>query len=514
DLLAVEAPLALGSSDGERLGEVVSEDVLSGMAVDASEDLLAACLLLETSTSPAAAEARAVAQALEASPAERSASGEAALRPAALSAELRAALEERGTVEEILDRWRGLCDVNAETWAESPSRLEVRFLFGLCGALAMVEHSCRPNARTEWDAECRQVKLVAMEDLRTGQRVTRSYLDAAELLAPWPRRQELLLSGWGFRCGCARCVEESSNVTDTATTTEHLDLNRCAVGLPLDELVPQVRKAGKACQALGVPKVGTLQFLEGVLAKRRHANELLWLHGLGPPTPSEADEEEEEEEVTASEQAVPEELGMPWNIGNFAEETCLDTAEVRWNLKTRQLRIPNANVPAPMTKDECEAFKTKVHTELKFTYADATKRCASLPDLQKIRNGYFSYFKDERHPVSKEHGFTYDQLKDKSVFDPKNPKESYHIRHTEAMRKRCAVPLRTRWMVRSSQAYGWLPPIDDPKNGFGRGNLYHRDAMVLLACVTRSSRHGHSKGRGPQWMVESGRRGEGRRGSP
>eukprot|EP00913_Durusdinium_trenchii_P018080 g16989.t1 len=186
DLLAVEAPLALGSSDGERLGEVVSEDVLSGMA---------------------------------------------------------------------------------------------------------------------WDAECRQVKLVAMEDLRTGQRVTRSYLDAAELLAPWPRRQELLLSGWGFRCGCARCVEESSNVTDTATTTEHLDLNRCAVGLPLDELVPQVRKAGKACQALGVPKVGTLQFLEGVLAKRRHANELLWLHGLGPPTPSEADEEEEEEEVTASARA-------------------------------------------------------------------------------------------------------------------------------------------------------------------------------------------------------------------
>ena len=31
------------------------------------------------------------------------------------------------------------------------------------------------------------------------------------------------------------------------------------------------------------------------------------------------------------------------------------------------------------------------------------------------------------------------------------------------------------------EAYGWLPPIDDPKLGFGRGNLYHRDAMVRLA---------------------------------
>mmetsp|Transcript_42381 Transcript_42381/g.79019 ORF Transcript_42381/g.79019 Transcript_42381/m.79019 type:complete len:162 (-) Transcript_42381:175-660(-) len=141
------------------------------------------------------------------------------------------------------------------------------------------------------------------------------------------------------------------------------------------------------------------------------------------------------------------------------------------------MKIPLANVPAPMTKDECEAFKTKVHTELKFTYADATKRCASLPDLHKVKNAYFGYFKDERHPVSQEHGFTYDQLKDNSVFDPKNPKETFHIRHTEAMRKQCTVPLRTRWMVRSSQAYGWLPPIDDPKLGFGRGNKYHQDAM-------------------------------------
>lgn len=86
----------------------------------------------------------------------------------------------------------------------------------------------------------------------------------------------------------------------------------------------------------------------------------------------------------------------------------------------------------------------QVHTELKFTYADATKRCASLPDLHKIRNasssellngmesfnkasdngtvlrscpgntldvdfpqGYFGYFKDERHPVSKEPEVTF-----------------------------------------------------------------------------------------------------------
>eukprot|EP00930_Biecheleria_cincta_P028536 TRINITY_DN19920_c0_g1_i1.p1 TRINITY_DN19920_c0_g1~~TRINITY_DN19920_c0_g1_i1.p1 ORF type:complete len:161 (-),score=27.76 TRINITY_DN19920_c0_g1_i1:155-637(-) len=141
------------------------------------------------------------------------------------------------------------------------------------------------------------------------------------------------------------------------------------------------------------------------------------------------------------------------------------------------MKIPKAEVPAPLTSFQCDAFKSKVKTELKFTYQDATKRSSSLPDLHQVKNAYFGFFKDERHPVSHEHRYTYDQLKDISPFDPKNPKETYHIRHTEAVRKRCDAPLRTRWMVRSSQAYGWMPPIDDPKYGFGRGNLYHRDAM-------------------------------------
>lgn len=45
------------------------------------------------------------------------------------------------------------------------------------------------------------------------------------------------------------------------------------------------------------------------------------------------------------------------------------------------------------------------------------------------------------------------------------------------------------WFIVILEAYGWLPPIDDPKLGFGRGNLYHRDAMVLLAGYM--TLHGH-----------------------
>ena len=106
----------------------------------------------------------------------------------------------------------------------------------------------------------------------------------------------------------------------------------------------------------------------------------------------------------------------------------------------------------------------------------ATRLGAHLHCLSGRLQGYFGYFKDERHPVSKEHGFTYDQIKDNTVFDPRNQKDgelssllrAARRRSTistqrfgpkkpsmfaaKAMRKRCVVPLRTRWMVRTSQA--------------------------------------------------------------
>mmetsp|Transcript_8851 Transcript_8851/g.24813 ORF Transcript_8851/g.24813 Transcript_8851/m.24813 type:complete len:166 (-) Transcript_8851:61-558(-) len=139
--------------------------------------------------------------------------------------------------------------------------------------------------------------------------------------------------------------------------------------------------------------------------------------------------------------------------------------------------IPKANVPPPLTVYQCESFKNKVSKELHFTHLEGAKRSASLPDLHRQKNNYHGFFKDERHPVSQEHAFAYDQVKDSTAFDPKAPKETFHTNHTEAVRKRCARPLRTRWMVRSSQAYGWLPPIDDPKLGFGRSNIFFSDAM-------------------------------------
>mmetsp|Transcript_66195 Transcript_66195/g.173568 ORF Transcript_66195/g.173568 Transcript_66195/m.173568 type:complete len:153 (+) Transcript_66195:89-547(+) len=133
-------------------------------------------------------------------------------------------------------------------------------------------------------------------------------------------------------------------------------------------------------------------------------------------------------------------------------------------------KIPKANVPAPCTVDECINYKHKVKTELKNTYKDMNKRCESLPDLSRVNNSYFNYFKDPRFPVSEEHRFTYDQLKDTTPFNPKNARDTCHNEHTDEQRRRCSKHVRTQWMCKSSQAYGWLPPLDDPKVGFGKAN--------------------------------------------
>mmetsp|Transcript_21293 Transcript_21293/g.63580 ORF Transcript_21293/g.63580 Transcript_21293/m.63580 type:complete len:153 (-) Transcript_21293:71-529(-) len=133
-------------------------------------------------------------------------------------------------------------------------------------------------------------------------------------------------------------------------------------------------------------------------------------------------------------------------------------------------KIPQANVPAPTTMHECLNFKGKVKTELKHTYKDMNKRCASLPDLNKVNNSYFNYFKDQRFPVTQEHRFAYDQLKDNSGFDPNNKYDTCHPTHTEFERKRCVKHVRTMWPIKTSQTYGWLPPIDMPDVGNGKRN--------------------------------------------
>lgn len=268
ELLVKEKPLVLGSSDGLCLAEVCVE----GQDLDAADDLIASCILLETNAARDLQEARVVAGEL-ASTENQSEN----LLPC-LSDDVLETLAAHGSPSTILQRWRGICDINAETWAEFVDGPDgnIRFLFGLFGALALAEHSCHPNARAEWDEEEQAMRLVATEDIDAGQRVSRSYLDVGSLLSSASMRQDTLLRDWHFRCECCRCKDEVSGIRPFKGNDKGalaflaaLDLQRCVdTGLTLDEDFKEaVRAATSACAMYGLPAVGTLYFLQGVLAR-------------------------------------------------------------------------------------------------------------------------------------------------------------------------------------------------------------------------------------------------------
>ena len=271
ELLAKERPIALGSSDGRSLAEVCVECE----DLDAADDLIAACILLEMNTTGDAQEACAIAAELDASESESQLDH---LLPC-LSGDLIDTLTDAAA---SLRKWRGVCDVNAETWAEyvEGDNGNIRFLFGLFGALAMAEHSCQPNARVEWDVKQQTMRLVATEDIDAGQRVSRSYLDIVPLMSSVRLRQEALLTDWHFRCQCRRCKDEetSGSQLNGLDGVEDMDLQRCVEGdLKVDG--EAVQRATAKCARFGLPAVGTLYFLQNVLADlQTHQTPILKLH--------------------------------------------------------------------------------------------------------------------------------------------------------------------------------------------------------------------------------------------
>mmetsp|Transcript_32064 Transcript_32064/g.70125 ORF Transcript_32064/g.70125 Transcript_32064/m.70125 type:complete len:156 (-) Transcript_32064:101-568(-) len=129
------------------------------------------------------------------------------------------------------------------------------------------------------------------------------------------------------------------------------------------------------------------------------------------------------------------------------------------------------------TTNECKAFVQGVHKELVLSHAMAKSLPLKARDLHK-NNSYFGYFrKAEDPPVSFEHPYTFDKVKDSTPADQSISRDTFHPKHTEASRKRCKVPLSTQWQIRSSQAYGWLPPIDEPNMGFGRSSIFYDSSM-------------------------------------
>ncbi|GAB9475499.1 putative histone tail methylase containing set domain [Globisporangium polare] len=77
---------------------------------------------------------------------------------------------------------------------------------GLFPEAAMaLNHSCLPNVVPSFDLHSRTLKFHAIREIQQGHAVEYSYI---ELFQATNRRQESLRDGFGFVCGCWRCVHE------------------------------------------------------------------------------------------------------------------------------------------------------------------------------------------------------------------------------------------------------------------------------------------------------------------
>mmetsp|Transcript_62752 Transcript_62752/g.135921 ORF Transcript_62752/g.135921 Transcript_62752/m.135921 type:complete len:163 (+) Transcript_62752:88-576(+) len=142
---------------------------------------------------------------------------------------------------------------------------------------------------------------------------------------------------------------------------------------------------------------------------------------------------------------------------------------------------PRRFVEPPLVTDkECTAYKQCVALELREGGAQAAKAVESLggPKVLEKPPRYLDMYRHPKGgPVSHELKWGYDKVIEDKPYDQHTPRDTFHPKHTEAARKTCKVELKTIRQLRMSQAYGWLPPIDEPNFGFGRSSIFIDTAM-------------------------------------
>jgi import receptor subunit TOM20 len=77
-----------------------------------------------------------------------------------------------------------------------------------------ISHSCDPCARPSFDSGNSTIQLVATRDIKAGDEITVSYVDASvrddeDVVQARYRRRKELARGWRFACQCDRCIKEA-----------------------------------------------------------------------------------------------------------------------------------------------------------------------------------------------------------------------------------------------------------------------------------------------------------------
>ncbi|OTB07591.1 hypothetical protein M426DRAFT_317898 [Hypoxylon sp. CI-4A] len=102
--------------------------------------------------------------------------------------------------------------------------------FYVNAALAMVNHSCVPNAFVRFTG--RNAFLHAYREIEKGEEVTISYI---EVTLPLSERQKELKTRYHFECGCPRCISDL-DVYEVCQKYPHLELNSFSLVPDLDKL--------------------------------------------------------------------------------------------------------------------------------------------------------------------------------------------------------------------------------------------------------------------------------------
>jgi len=77
---------------------------------------------------------------------------------------------------------------------------------------SMINHSCEPNAfadSPEFDAK--RIELRALKEIKVGEEVTSSYLDAFTAILGERKEKKLKLENWGFQCKCDVCLQPETD---------------------------------------------------------------------------------------------------------------------------------------------------------------------------------------------------------------------------------------------------------------------------------------------------------------
>ena len=98
---------------------------------------------------------------------------------------------------------------------------------GLFPTFSLINHSCVRNARHIVSSEERMMEVVAQTDIKAGQEINVRY--TAGCLEDFQERQDQILAGWYFSCGCERCSDPS----DCSTHSSAVVCPVCRLGLVL-----------------------------------------------------------------------------------------------------------------------------------------------------------------------------------------------------------------------------------------------------------------------------------------